>query len=100
MPCIAIHLAVAKKYLEKHPDENYNEFILGTIAPDITLDDVNNIYPDLEPIPDILDIQHPGDETVVLSPDEEYPGMSKNLVSGSTWTGGDKYAYAVYSKLH
>ena len=41
MPCIAIHLAVAKKYLEKHPDENYNEFILGTIAPDITLDDVN-----------------------------------------------------------
>ena len=41
MPCIAIHLAVAKKYLEKHPDEKYNEFILGTIAPDITLDDVN-----------------------------------------------------------
>ena len=40
MPCLAIHLAVAKKYLEKH-NENKNEFILGTIAPDINLPDID-----------------------------------------------------------
>ena len=34
MPCLAIHLAVAKKYLEKHPEENTEEFILGSIAAD------------------------------------------------------------------
>lgn len=42
MPCLAIHLAVAKKYLEKHSDENTNEFILGTIAPDIDLANIND----------------------------------------------------------
>ena len=41
MPCLAIHLAVAKKYLEKHQDENLEDFILGTIAPDINLDNIN-----------------------------------------------------------
>ena len=41
MPCIAIHLAVAKKYLEKHPTENYKEFILGTIAPDFGCPDID-----------------------------------------------------------
>ena len=41
MPCLAIHLAVAKKYLEKHQEEDYNDFILGTIAPDINLDNIN-----------------------------------------------------------
>lgn len=41
MPCLAIHLAVAKKYLEKHKDENYDEFVLGTIAPDINMPDIN-----------------------------------------------------------
>ena len=40
MPCLAIHLAVAKKYLEKH-NEDENEFILGTIAPDINLPDID-----------------------------------------------------------
>ena len=42
MPCLAIHLAVAKKYLEKHNNENYDDFILGTIAPDINLDNIND----------------------------------------------------------
>lgn len=37
MPCLAIHLAVAKEYLNKHPEENEQEFILGTIAPDIEI---------------------------------------------------------------
>ena len=41
MPCLAIHLAVAKKYLEKHKEENHDEFILGTIAPDIFLPNIN-----------------------------------------------------------
>ena len=41
MPCLAIHLAVAKKYLENHPNENKEDFILGTIAPDIDLPDLN-----------------------------------------------------------
>ena len=41
MPCLAIHLAVAKKYLEKHPEENKDEFILGTIAPDIKMPNIN-----------------------------------------------------------
>lgn len=42
MPCLAIHLAVAKKYLEKHPEENKEEFILGSIAPDIDLPNIEN----------------------------------------------------------
>lgn len=42
MPCLAIHLAVAKKYLEKHPEENKAEFILGSIAPDIEMDNLND----------------------------------------------------------
>ena len=37
MPCLAIHLAVAKRYLETHKDENEDDFILGTIAPDIDM---------------------------------------------------------------
>ena len=42
MPCLAIHLAAAKKYLEKHPEENKEEFILGSIAPDIDLPNIEN----------------------------------------------------------
>ena len=41
MPCLAIHLAVAKKYLEKHNDENKEDFISGTIAPDINFPNIN-----------------------------------------------------------
>ena len=40
MPCLAMHLAVAKKYLEKHPEENKEDFILGTIAPDINMSNI------------------------------------------------------------
>ena len=40
MPCLAVHLAVAKKYLEKHPEENKDDFILGTIAPDINMPNI------------------------------------------------------------
>ena len=41
MPCLAIHLAIAKKYLENHPDENREDFILGTIAPDINMPNIS-----------------------------------------------------------
>ena len=42
MPCLAIHLAVAKKYLENHGEENKEDFILGTIAPDINMPNISN----------------------------------------------------------
>lgn len=42
MPCLVMHLAIAKKYLKIHPEENYNEFILGTIAPDIDMEGIEN----------------------------------------------------------
>lgn len=34
MPSFTIHLAVAKKYLETHKQENEQEFLKGVIAPD------------------------------------------------------------------
>jgi hypothetical protein len=40
MPCLAMHLAVAKEYLRHHPEEKEDEFILGTIAPDINMKDI------------------------------------------------------------
>ena len=42
MPCLSIHLAVAKKYLENHGEENKEDFILGTIAPDINMPNISN----------------------------------------------------------
>lgn len=42
MPCLAMHLAIAKKYLENHKEENIDEFMLGTIAPDIKLDNMKD----------------------------------------------------------
>ena len=41
MPCLAMHLAIAKEYLNKHREEDEKEFILGTIAPDIDMKDIN-----------------------------------------------------------
>ena len=43
MPCLAINLAIAKKYLENHPDENREDFILGTIAPDINMPNIKPV---------------------------------------------------------
>ncbi len=34
MACATIHLAIAKKYLEKHPTLNYRDVISGTLYPD------------------------------------------------------------------
>ena len=41
MPCISVHLAVCKKYLENHPEENHDEFIKGSIAADFTEDEIS-----------------------------------------------------------
>lgn len=38
MASFSMHLAIAKLYLQKHPEENEEEFIEGSIAPDITKD--------------------------------------------------------------
>ena len=34
MPSLVMYLAIAKKYMEKHPEENEEEFIEGILAPD------------------------------------------------------------------
>lgn len=38
MASFSMHLVIAKLYLQKHPEENEEEFIEGSIAPDITKD--------------------------------------------------------------
>lgn len=35
MPSLIMYLAIAKKYIEKHPEENEEEFMKGILAPDI-----------------------------------------------------------------
>ena len=35
MACLAMHLAIANRYLNKHPNENVDDFIKGTLAPDL-----------------------------------------------------------------
>ena len=39
-----IHLAIVNKYLEKHPKENKNEFIQGTIDVDLAEDNIKSHY--------------------------------------------------------
>ncbi len=53
MPCLAIHLAVAKKYLELHKEEfpdkkSQEEFLLGSIAPDVGSENINGLINGLE----------------------------------------------------
>ena len=38
MASFLMHLAIAKLYLQKHPEENEEEFIKGSLAPDLTDD--------------------------------------------------------------
>ena len=44
MPGITIHLASANQYLKKHPEEDREEFIRGTVAPDIAKDFIASHY--------------------------------------------------------
>lgn len=48
MPCLAMHLAIAKEYLKKYPEEDEKEFILGTIAPDIDMPDIEKYIKGVE----------------------------------------------------
>ena len=44
MPALTVHLAIAKKYLESHPEEDEESFISGSIAPDFGYDKFSNHY--------------------------------------------------------
>jgi len=46
MACATIHLAITKKYLEKHKDLNYEKVIAGTLYPDATEDNNKSHYTD------------------------------------------------------
>lgn len=47
MACATIHLAIAKKYLEKHSELDYEEFIAGTLYPDAVEDNDKSHYTDI-----------------------------------------------------
>ena len=44
MACLAMHLAIGKKYLENHLYEDENEFIEGTLAPDLVDDKIKSHF--------------------------------------------------------
>ncbi len=46
MACATIHLAIAKKYLEKHSNLNNDDFIAGTLYPDADSDNDATHYTD------------------------------------------------------
>lgn len=45
MASAAIHLAIAKKYIEKHNNLSYKEFIKGTLFPDAEANSIELHYP-------------------------------------------------------
>lgn len=45
MASVAMHLAIAKKYLEKHKELDYKEFIKGTLYPDAETNSIKLHYP-------------------------------------------------------
>lgn len=59
-----IHLAIANKYLEIHPNENKDEFIQGTIDVDLAKDRIKSHYTGTT---DYSDLMHFLDQKVVLS---------------------------------
>lgn len=44
MACLAMHLAIAKKYLETNPKEDYEEITKGSYLPDIAEDKIISHY--------------------------------------------------------
>lgn len=46
MACATIHLAIAKKYLERHNDLDYKKVIAGTLYPDAAEDNDKSHYTD------------------------------------------------------
>lgn len=47
MACATIHLAIAKKYLERHKESNYEKVIAGTLYPDVTENKDESHYTDI-----------------------------------------------------
>lgn len=47
MACATVHLAIAKKYLDKNNNINYEEFMAGTLYPDAATDNDKTHYTDL-----------------------------------------------------
>ena len=47
MACATIHLAIAKKYLNKHEELNYEKVIAGTLYPDAAEDNDKSHYTDI-----------------------------------------------------
>lgn len=47
MASATIHLAIAKKYLEKHNELDYEKVIAGTLYPDATEDSDKSHYTDI-----------------------------------------------------
>lgn len=44
MACLAMHLAVAEKFLDKNKNENSDEFINGTLQPDLERDKISSHF--------------------------------------------------------
>lgn len=45
MASAAIHLAIAKKYLERHPGLDKKEILRGTLYPDVGINSIELHYP-------------------------------------------------------
>lgn len=54
MACATIHLAIAKKYLEKHKNFNYRDVISGTLYPDDAINQEESHYTDLTRGDDVI----------------------------------------------
>lgn len=62
------------------------------------VDDVNNVLPDLRPLPEIFNIIPAYNENEVIEPKLVCYQTLYNLVSKNTWVAGnDKYSYAVFT---
>ena len=56
MACLAMHLAIAKKYLENNTNENKEAFIKGAYLPDIAEDKIKSHYGTRMPIKCVKDM--------------------------------------------
>ena len=56
MACLAMHLAIAKKYLENNPTENKDIFIKGAYLPDVAEDKILSHYGIRMPIKRVKDM--------------------------------------------
>ncbi len=69
MACLAMHLAIAQKYCEKHSQEDERVFCEGAIAPDIAPDKVVSHYGIKMPINSVKDMLDSKIDIVACSQD-------------------------------